>query len=101
MTNEEKQAAKARKEELARAKAKQMAKNREKNGNFFQRTGKAIARWFREMRSELKKVVWPSKKQIKNNTAVSLFMMIVAAIIVWGFDALASNAVKLLISIGG
>lgn len=101
MTNEEKQAAKARKEELARAKAKQAAKNREKNGNFFKRTGKAIAKWFREMKSELKKVVWPSSKQVRNNTAVALLVMAASAVIVWGFDSLASGAVKLIISIGG
>ena len=101
MPNEEKQAAKARKEELARARAKQAAKNREKNGNIFKRAGRAIARWFREMRSELKKVVWPSKKQVKNNSAVAIFMMLVAAVVVWGFDFLASNAVRLIISLGG
>ena len=26
-----------------------------------------IGKWFREMRSELKKIVWPTKKQIWNN----------------------------------
>ena len=101
MTNEEKQAAKARKEELARARAKQMAKNKEKNGNIFKRMGKAIAKWFREMRSELKKVVWPSKSQIRNNTAVALLVIVSFAVVVWGFDLLASGAVRLIISIGG
>ena len=41
-----------------------------KKENFFVRTGKRIARWFREMRSELKKVVWPSKSQMINNTLI-------------------------------
>jgi len=45
-----------------------------------------IARWFREMRSELKKVVWPTPKQIVNNTLVSLSVMVVAAVAIWALD---------------
>ena len=45
-----------------------------------------IAKWFREMRSELKKVVWPTPKQIVNNTLVSLSVMVVAAIFIWAID---------------
>ena len=45
-----------------------------------------FARWFREMRSELKKVVWPTPKQIVNNTIVSLSVMVAAAILIWAID---------------
>ena len=45
-----------------------------------------IARWFREMRSELKKVVWPTPKQIINNTLVSLSVMVASAIVIWAVD---------------
>ena len=45
-----------------------------------------IARWFREMRSELKKVVWPTPKQIVNNTIVALTVMAVMAVAIWGLD---------------
>ena len=45
-----------------------------------------FARWFREMRSELKKVVWPTPKQIVNNTLVSLSVMVAAAIVIWALD---------------
>ena len=34
-----------------------------------------VKKWFREMRSELKKVVWPTPKQVGKNTLVSLVMM--------------------------
>jgi len=43
-------------------------------------------KWFREMRSELKKVVWPTPKQIVNNTIVALSVMVVAAIVIWALD---------------
>ena len=45
-----------------------------------------IAKWFREMRSELKKVVWPTPKQIVNNTFVALTVMACAAILIWALD---------------
>ena len=63
--------------------------------------GKKISKWFREMKSELKKVVWPSPKQIINNTIVALVVMLIVAIVVWAFDSLADRVVQLLISIGG
>ena len=50
-----------------------------------------IARWFREMRSELKKVVWPTPKQIVNNTMVALTLMACAAIVVWALDFVAGE----------
>ena len=45
-----------------------------------------IAKWFREMRSELKKVVWPTPKQIVNNTFVALTVMACAAVLIWALD---------------
>ena len=45
-----------------------------------------FAKWFREMRSELKKVVWPTPKQIVNNTLVSLSVMVASAIVIWAID---------------
>ena len=56
-----------------------------------------VAKWFREMKSELKKVVWPTPKQTANNTVVALVVMFVSAIVLWGFDTLASAGVSALI----
>ena len=67
----------------------------DKKPNIFAR----IAKWFREMRSELKKVLWPTPKQIVNNTAISIFFMVVAAIVIWGFDEIASMAINALITV--
>ena len=60
---------------------------------------KRIAKWWREMKSELKKVVWPTRKQVVNNTIVVLVVMIVAAIVIWGFDRIAELIVRALISL--
>ena len=67
-----------------------------KNPNFFVRTGRAISKWFREMKSELKKVVWPSGKQLVNNTLVVLAAVLVVGVVVVLFDFLADNGVALL-----
>ncbi len=67
-----------------------------KKPNFFVRTGKKIAKWFREMKSELKKVVWPSGKQLFNNTLVVLAAVLIVGIIVCVFDFGAGKAIGLL-----
>ncbi len=60
-----------------------------------------IKRWTHDMKSELKKVVWPSKNQVMKNTAVALSVMAVAAIAIWGFDQIAQLGVKALINLVG
>ena len=53
-----------------------------KKQNVFARIG----RWFREMRSELKKVVWPGKSQIVKNTLTVIACTIVVGACIWVFD---------------
>lgn len=69
-------------------------KSDEKLG-FFKRVGK----WFREFKSEVKKVVWPTPKQVMTNTGVALAMMAVSAVALWLFDTLASLGVQTLIDL--
>ena len=76
------------------AKVDKKAKKDEKPG-FFQR----VARWFREMKSELKKVVWPTPKQTINNTVIVIVCVIVVGIFIWVFDALASGIIAALIDL--
>ena len=72
-------------------------KRTDKKLGFFAR----VRKWFREMKSELKKVVWPTPKQFTKNTAVALVVMFAAAIVLWGFDSLASAAIKALMTLVG
>lgn len=64
---------------------------------FFARSRK----WLREMKSELKKVVWPTRQQTLNNTGVALLVMAVSAVAIWAFDQIAQNAVQALITLIG
>ena len=49
-----------------------------------------------EMKSELKKVVWPGSKQLVNNTLIVLAAVIVLGAVVFLFDWLASGGLGLL-----
>lgn len=62
---------------------------------------KRIGKWFREMKSELKKVIWPTPQTLMKNVGIALAMMILSAIVVWGFDELAQMLVKALLSLAG
>ena len=46
-----------------------------------------VGKFFRDIISEMKKVVWPSKKQIINNTLVVLAVVVIAAVILVVIDA--------------
>ena len=72
-----------------------------KKENFFVRTFKRIKKWFREMKSELKKVIWPTPKTLLNNTLISVVMMVASAIVIWGFDELAQMLVRALFTLAG
>ena len=48
------------------------------------------------MKSELKKVVWPTPEALRNNTLVALGMMSVSAVVIWGFDEFAQMVVRLI-----
>ena len=89
--------AEEKKVNAAPAKAVTAVKKDESKPGFFKR----VAKWFREMKSELKKVVWPTPKQLFNNTLFSVVVMIASAIVLWGFDMLASGLVHALINIAG
>ena len=60
---------------------------------------KDCGRWFREMKSELKKVVWPSGKETMKNTGTVLLCSLVVGAFIWIFDAVAVLAVNTLIGL--
>lgn len=77
--------AKSSKEKAKKAKAK-------KPNRFF--------KYFRELKSELKKVVWPSRKQVVNNTGVVLAVMLIVGLFLTGVDSGLGFIVEKLISLG-
>ena len=53
--------------------------------------------WFREMKSELKKVVWSTPKQVLKNTLIVIACVLVVGVFVWLFDFVASVSITALI----
>lgn len=89
--------AEEKKNTAAVAKNMNAVKKEEKKLGFFKRIGK----WFREMASELKKVIWPTPKQLATNTLVALVVMAFSAVVLWVFDKGAGAAVSAIFSLAG
>ena len=61
--------------------------------NFFGRIGK----YFKDSKSELKKVVWPSKQDTKNNTITVIIVVAIAAAVLIVLDLIFGGVIHLLI----
>ena len=57
--------------------------------------------WFREMKSELKKVVWPNKQTVLKNTGTVLLCSLLSGACIWVFDFVAVSAVELILHVFG
>ena len=56
-----------------------------------------MAKFFRDTKSELKKVVWPSREETKKNTIVVLVVVIIAAVVLFILDAVFGGILGLVI----
>ena len=70
-----------------------------KKENWFKRTWGKVKKYFRELRSELKKVVWPDGKTTAKNTGTVLLCSLGVGVFIWVFDAVAVLAVKTLVGL--
>ncbi|MDR3293455.1 MAG: preprotein translocase subunit SecE [Clostridiales bacterium] len=77
---------------------KEVLKDGEKKPFFLVRWGKAIVKKFKEMRSELKKVTWPTHKEAFKQTLVVLAVVACFLVVLFVMDLGLSNLLKLLVS---
>lgn len=70
-----------------------------KKKNWLARAWGAICRYFRELRSELKKVVWPTPKQVVKNTLIVLACVLIVGVFIWIFDFVATEGINALIDL--
>ena len=56
-------------------------------------------RWFREMKSELKKVIWPTPKKVVKNTGIVIMYTALIGACIWVFDGVAGLLIKTLLNI--
>ena len=69
-----------------------------KKANWFKRTWGKIKKYFRELRSELKKVVWPTPQQVLKNTLVVAACVLCVGVFIWLFDFVARFGIDTLIT---
>lgn len=73
------------------AKAKKPEAKKKKGG---------VRKYFRDLKSEMKKVTWPGRKQVVNNTAVVLATMCLTGLFLAGVDLGLGWLVTLLAGLG-
>ena len=69
-----------------------------KKENWFKRKWNGLTKWFRGMKSELKKVVWPTWSQVVNNTLVVIVVSVIFAVIIGVIDWAAYEGIKALLA---
>ena len=89
--------AEEKKTNAAPAKAVTAVKKDETKPGFFKRIGK----WFREMKSELKKVIWPTPKTLRTNTLISIGAILSSAVVLWVFDLVAQGVIRAIFTLAG
>ena len=72
-------------------KSKSSAKTEKKKGG--------IKKYFKDLKSEITKVVWPSKKQVINNTGIVLTVVIIVGLFLAGIDAGLGAAIRALLGL--
>ena len=68
-----------------------------KKENWFKRTWNGVKKYFRELRSELKKVVWPTPQQVLKNALIVCGCVLVVGVFIWVFDFVAGFGIEALI----
>lgn len=61
---------------------------------FFQK----ISKYFKEVKSEMKKVVWPAFAKVRQNTLIVLVYVLLVGVVIWGLDALFTWVMSLIIN---
>nr|WP_300090609.1 preprotein translocase subunit SecE [Sedimentibacter sp.] len=56
-----------------------------------------VSNYFKGVKSELKKVNWPTKKELTNYTVVVLATTFAMTLVIWGLDLIFQNLVALIV----
>lgn len=56
-----------------------------------------VSNYLKGVRAELKKVNWPTKKELTNYTVVVLATTFAMALVIWGLDLIFQNLVGLIV----
>ncbi|NLK74285.1 MAG: preprotein translocase subunit SecE [Clostridiales bacterium] len=53
--------------------------------------------WFKGLKSELKKIVWPGKESITKQSVAVIIVTILLGVIIFGLDFIIENAIGIII----
>ena len=73
-----------------------MSESTKKKGFF-----SGIVKFAKEVKSEMKKVIWPDKKTVAKNTGTVLMFSLLVGVCIWVFDFVMTSAVQMILSIFG
>ena len=57
------------------------------------KAGSSIAKWGRDLKGELRKIVWPGWKQTRNNSLVVVTVIAIFTVAVWLMDLIFENVI--------
>ena len=66
------------------------------NGNIFVRAGKAIKKFCKDLKGEIKKIVWPDRKTVIKSTLIVLAVVAVCGAAIFAVDQLLALLLSLL-----
>ena len=61
------------------------------------KSGSKIVRFFKEVKSEMKKVVWPTRKQVIKNTLIVIASVVLIGVVIWVLDMVFSLGLEQII----
>ena len=76
------------------SKAEKKTNPLKKVGNFFVKIGKAIAKFFKDLKGETNKIVWPGRQMVLKSTGIVLAAILVIGAGIWILDFAVSGAVS-------
>ena len=88
----------------AEANANKIVNDREKskaNGKKGAKKPGGAVKYFKDLKSEIKKVTWPSWRKVVNNTFVVLVGMCASGIVIFGIDSALTALINLAAKAGG
>ncbi|MBQ8027035.1 MAG: preprotein translocase subunit SecE [Clostridia bacterium] len=81
-----------------KASKKKSAKNDGKP-NIFVRAAKAVAKFFKDLKGENKKIVWPNAKTVLKNTGIVLAVVLLVGVAIWLVDWGLSTGISAILNI--
>ena len=94
MSEQEKRDNAAQKESVSSDKKAKAPKKKDKKPN-------RVLRWLKDLKGELKKVTWPTTKDVVKNVGTVILCVIIVGVFIWVFDFLARAVIDALLQLFG